>query len=367
MKLTASAAIASLLGASALAEDAPIYQPKEDPNRFSAGGMFLFNAKLRYMALPSGAPGVNPGTTARPTRHTYDNGFVDVDSSGNNNPPGATSYWGYNSASQWIDYDPLVGVAADGFRDSISMSAATVAGTSGYVPGGTADTQFGFELGYGRVLGHSERANWGAEILLGFLNLDQSSSGPGSLGVTTTTDVYSLLVNGILVSPPAAPYPGSQVALPGSPLLDDTPQRQPAAASAGTVTGSRSFDANIYTLRLGGFYDYAATKRFNVGVAAGLALVFVDGRFAFNEMISYTGLSGPAMLVQSGSSSEFNTLVGGYAGVKMSYDFNPRWRLFGTANYLGTTSLEQTAAGARQVTLDFSKSILVTLGLGYAF
>ena len=139
------------------------------------------------------------------------------------------------------------------------------------------------------------------------------------------------------------------------------------ATAAGTVSGSRSFDANIYTLRLGGFYDYAVTRRFNLGLNAGLALVFVDGEFSFNETVAFTGVSGPATLVQSGRSTAFNTLVGGYVGVRASYDINPHWRAFGAASYLGTSSADQTAGGARRVSLDFDQTFLVTVGLGYAF
>jgi hypothetical protein len=365
MKTTASVLV--LLAAKVLAQDVPVYLPKEDPNRFSAGPMFLFNTKLYYSASPSGMSGVNPGPAVRGGSHTYDDGFVGVDSTGNNAPPGATSFWGYNNASQWVDFDPLAGVAADGFRDSIAMNASIVNGSTGYAPGGDVGAQVGLELGYSRVLGHSDRATWGAEILLGFLDLDQSSSAPGSLGITTLTDVYSLTVNGILVTPPGAPYSGPQDAQPGSPLLDDSPQRQPPLNATGMVAGSRSFDANIYTLRLGGFYDYAVTKKFNLGLNAGLALIFVNGEFSFNEIISFAGPTGPTTLVQAGSNREFCTLAGGYVGVRASYDLDPHWRLFGTANYLSTTSYEQTAGGVRSLTLEFKNTFLLSVGVGYAF
>src|SRR5262245_44867333 len=108
MKITATVLVLSAAGV--LAQDSPIYQPEKEPYRFSAGAMFLFNAKLRYSARPSGGAGVNPGPAARGGLHTYDDGFVGVDSSTNSAPPGATSFWGYNSASQWIDYDPMAGV-----------------------------------------------------------------------------------------------------------------------------------------------------------------------------------------------------------------------------------------------------------------
>jgi hypothetical protein len=365
MKLICIAALTSV--SVAIAQDAakelPIHQPKEDPNRFTAGALFLFNAKIGYSALSSGVPGVNPGAATRGGLHTYDDGFVGVDSTGNNAPPGATSFWGYNTAGQHVDSasDPFVG------NDSIALSATTVDATSSYAPGETLDPRIGFELGYARTLGHNDRSRWGAEALLGFLNIDASSGAPGTVGVTSLTDLYSLRVNGILVTPPAAPYTGPQVAQPGSPLLDDTPQRQALTTVAGTVTGNRSFDASIYTLRLGGFYDYAVTTNLNVGLNAGLAVVFVDGEFSFNESVAFTGTGGPATLAQSGSSSEFNTLFGGYVGVRASYDFNERWRVFGTANYLGTSSAEQDAGGARRVTVDFGGTFLLTVGLGYAF
>jgi hypothetical protein len=357
------AALTALLPALCLPALAQEEAWERNPNRVTAGALFLFNAKIGYRALSSGAPGVNPGPATGSGLRVYDDGFVGVDSTGNNAPPGATSFWGYNSAAQHVDSasDPFVG------NDSIALTATTVQATGGYAPGGTLDPEPGFEIGYARAVGGGERWHWGAEVLFGFVNLDSGSGAPGLVGVTSLTDLYSLNVNGVLVAPPTAPYSGPQVAQPGSPLLNATPQRQPLTSTAGTVSGSRSFDANLFTLRLGGFYEHALTTNFNVGLNAGLAVVLVDGDFRFNETVSFTGPGGPGTLVQSGASSELDTVFGGYIGVRASYDLNERWRVFGTANYLGTSRASQSAGGARSVTLDFDQTFLLTLGVGCSF
>ena len=96
------------------------------------------------------------------------------------------------------------------------------------------------------------------------------------------------------------------------------------------------------------------------------ALVFVDGQFSYNETVTYSASGSPVSFPQSGRSSAFNTLVGGYIGVRAGYDFDPQWRVFGSANLLGVTGLDQ-AAGQRKVSADFNGSFLLSIGVSYAY
>lgn len=362
MKFTAIAVLLALLGTCAFAQDAsaPIYQPEKDPNRFNVGAMWMLNTRLRFNATSTPLSAANPGNATAAKDHTYDDGFNRVDSTGNSAPPGATSFWGYNNPGQVFDSpaDPTVG------NDSIAMHATTLnAGT--YLPIRTADPQPGFEIGYGRVIGFGERSSWGVEGTFGFVSFDHTDRSTGNASFTTLTDVYSLTVNGIVVTPPAAPYSGPFTPQPGSPLIGDSPTRSTAAATS-TVTGSREFDANIYMFRVGPFLDYNLTDRLTVGAVAGLALIFVDGRFSYNEVVNYPTASGNVAVPQSGTGRDNNALVGGYVGARVGYDCTPRLRIFGSANYLGATSLDQ-AVGDRQVHLDFGTTFQLSAGLSLAF
>lgn len=363
MKLT-STAVLSLLGcaSAAVAQErfprAP--QPDADPNRLSVGGLFLFNAKATFKTTGLSLSTANPGPATGGADHFYDDGYNRVDESGNAFPPGATSFWGYRSASQVFDSgaDPTVGL------DSIAMHATSL-GSSTYLDDECVDPQFGFEVGYGRVLGHSSRVTWGLEGAFGWTDFGFKDTRIGAPQFDSLTDVYSLNVMGILVTPPLPPYEGPFEAAPGSPLLGDTPTRS-VAPGTGAASGWREFDANLYSLRLGPFLDYALTKRLSLGVNAGLALLFMDGRLKYDETLSYDLGDGPVSVPQSGQSDEFSTLVGGYVGARIGYDFTPRLRLFGSASYLGASGFEQTA-GSRQLELDFTQSFLLSVGLSWAF
>src|SRR4051794_22859692 len=60
------------------AGDAP-----EEPNRFSIGARFGMNIKASFKNTPSaGGSAVNPGPATGGADHTYDDGYVRVDSSG---------------------------------------------------------------------------------------------------------------------------------------------------------------------------------------------------------------------------------------------------------------------------------------------
>ncbi|HEY6168736.1 MAG TPA: hypothetical protein VI454_11900 [Verrucomicrobiae bacterium] len=362
MKFTATAALLSLLGTCALAGDASFRtdNPEQNPNRFSVGGMLLFNTKVRFSTTAGALGSANPGTTNSATDHTYDNGFNKVDSTGNSAPPGATSFWGYDHSSQLTSSG-----GPGGPVDGVAMDAATRK-AAGYLARGTADAQPGLEVSYGRVIGVGQRTTWGAEAAFGFVSFGENSGRPGSASLSRLTDVYSLNVNGVLVTAPDAPYSGPQTPQPGSPLLGDAPARSTTPVT-GTVNGVRGFDANLYTLRVGPFLECNVTERFSVAASGGLAMIFVDGRFRYNETVSYLSSGGQTLTVpESGSSSGLNTLVGAFIGVRAAYDIDPKWRVFGSFNLLDTSTLDRTA-GTRRVNVDFNGSFLLNVGVNYAY
>src|SRR5215210_6789659 len=180
LTLAAAAAPAALYGA-----DIP-----ENPNRLSLGPRFGLNFKGVF---ENRAPAVNPGPATAGANHTYNDGYVRVDASGN--AAGTMWNWGYDNASQ------VVG-------DNMQFHAIQSSGSSRSDREVTDDPQYGLELTYQRIMGalsFAPSARWGFEAAFGYTDLDirdnRSATGP----VTVTTDSYPL--NGVL--PPLQGYRGT--------------------------------------------------------------------------------------------------------------------------------------------------------------
>src|SRR5204863_732465 len=122
--------------------------------------------------LPGGAT-VNPGPATGGTDHTYNDGYVRVDSSGD--AGGVTWNWGYQKDSQ---------VVGDTLQFHATQSDSASSGSDNI----TDDPQYGIELIYQRVTGSfSSSGNWGLEAGFGYTDLDiRGSAGTGSL----TTDTF---------------------------------------------------------------------------------------------------------------------------------------------------------------------------------
>src|SRR5476651_2185607 len=71
----------------------------ENPNRFSFGPTFGINLKAEFNNNTPVLNNVNPGPASGGANHTYNDGYVLVDNSGD--AGGLTTYWGYQNASQY--------------------------------------------------------------------------------------------------------------------------------------------------------------------------------------------------------------------------------------------------------------------------
>src|SRR5437868_6977375 len=176
----------------------------EEPNRFSFGARFGMNFKASFKNTPlAGGTTVNTGPATGGADHTYNDGYVRVDSSGN--AGGVTWNWGYQNNSQ---------VVGDTLQFHAVQSDPASGGSNNKV---SDDPQVGIELIYQRVIGSfSSSGNWGLEAGFGYTDLDvRGNAGTGSV----TTDTFPL--NGVL--PPGAGYNGT-FSGPG-PVIGDTPTR----------------------------------------------------------------------------------------------------------------------------------------------
>lgn len=310
----------------------------ENPNRLSLGARVAFNFKAHFR---NDAP-VNPGPATGGANHTYNDGQVLVDSSGN--AGGLTWNWGYQNSSQVVG--PTMQFTAIG------------TGT----PSGTAitdDPQYGVELIYQRVLGDlssGSSVHWGLEAGLGYTDLDlrdnRSATGP----VTVTTDTYQL--NGVL--PPGAGYNGT-FAGPG-PLLGDTPTRTIAAGTA-TFTSHDKLSGQLFGVRLGPFAEWNLTSKLSLAGSAGLALAPSSVDYDFSETAA---LAGGATFVASGHSSKTELLYGYYVSALLRYEFNRRWGVYAGAQFQSLNDLE-LSAGGRTARLDPGATLYATVGVSWRF
>ena len=302
-----------------------------NPNRFSFGPSIGLNFKADF-----NNNAVNPGPATSGANHTYNDGYVLVDSSGN--AGGLTTYWGYQNASQ------VSGVAMN--FHAIQSGPASV----------TGDPQYGAEFLYQRVIGSLPEGEaggvWGLEAGLGFTELKLRQNFGGIVPVTQ--DAYQ--INGL---PPNSGYNGT-FAGPGN-LLGDTPTRSSTSA---TLTGYQKLSGQLFSLRIGPFAEWKFTDKFSLAASVGLTLAPAMVDYDFSETAVLAG--GGSTLVSSGHSSKTKLLYGPYVGAMLNYDFNKCWGVYVGARFQNLTDLNQSAGG-RTARLDPSVTFFVTAGLSWKF
>lgn len=309
----------------------------ENPNRLSLGPRFGLNFKANFNNNGTfNAPGIAPGAAVGGVAHTYNDGFVLVDSSGNLG--GLTTFWGYQNASQ------VVG-------GGMEFHAIAASGPS------TArdNPQFGAEFIYQRVFG-SLPANmpgrWGLEAGFGYTALDLRNQRRGTVAVTTD----SFPLGGVL--PPAAPYNGTFLG-PGA-LLGDTPVR---TATFATQSGQHKLSGEMFSLRVGPFAEWSLTPKLSLAASVGLTLAPTSVDYDFSETDT---LASGVGFTTTGSSSKSRLLYGPYVSAMLRYDFNQTWGIYAGAQFQSLNSMEQSI-GSRSGRLDPGATVYATIGVTWKF
>lgn len=319
---------------------------QENPNRLSFGARFGFNFKAAFhnnATLNPGNPAVNPGPATGGADHTYDDGYVLVDSS--ENAGGLTWNWGYQNASQ---------VAGDTMEFHAIQSSGLAAAANSKI---TDDPQYGAELIYQRVLGpFMSSCRWGLEAAFGYTDLDLRDNRSGTGLTTVTTDAFPL--NGVL--PPGAGYNGTFLG-PGA-LLGDTPTRTLVSDTA-TLTSHQKLSGQSYTIRLGPFTEWNFTPKLSLAVSAGLTLAPTWVNYDFSE--TTTPAEGGTS-VASGHSSKDELLYGYYVSGVLRYDFNERCGVYVGAQFQSLNGLEQSIGG-RTARLDQCATVYGVVGASWRF
>jgi hypothetical protein len=311
-------------------------------NRVGLSYRPAFNITARFRNVGPFAGFSNPGPATSGVNHNYDDGYNRVDST--QNAGGMTSYWGYQNASQLPGNNTIV----------MTSTAPNLGAAS---PSVGSDPQEGFELSYQRELGHQQRFHWGLEGAFGFTDLIIHDTQTLTGGFTRTSDSYSLLG---ITPPTLLPYNGPQTAVPGAPVIGDTPTRTVTQAAA---TGYRNLDADIFSFRLGPYLELPVAKRLAVSLSGGLALVYVNSTFQFQES-ALPAIQGQPLYTGSGSHSSL--LPGGYAAASISYAVSHAVDLSAGVQYMNLGRYSQIENG-KQAQVDFSNSLFLTLGVGYRF
>jgi hypothetical protein len=305
-------------------------QEKPALNRFGLSYRPGFNISANFNnlgRLPASAPGLAAGGVP----HTYDDGFVLVDISGN--AGGQTWNWGYADARQIMGPNLVLSSSLPGTlaRDREN------------------DPQQGFEFTYARQLGQAKRTRWGLESAFNFTAVNLRHGAPAPVGVLAV-DAFSL--GGII--PPLAPYAGT-FAGPG-PLISDAPVRS-------SFNVDSRFNASMYGLRLGPYLDVSVSKALTLNFSAGLAAVTVDGRYRYEELAVAPG-SGSILRHGLGHKTAFH--AGGFVAANLSYQVTKAVNVFAGIQFQSVGKHSHTVDD-KQTVLDLRKSLFATLGLDVSF
>jgi hypothetical protein len=288
----------------------------------------------------------------------YDDGYNRVDDRGNNWPgyPPATRNYGFLYESQRVLDPPSVVMHS-------SSSAANVTGAEL-----NDDPVPGFELTYSRELFRTGSARWSLETAFGYSYLSVRDGGTYAAGVTTINDAFGVPPNAAGGGPGVIPSPGNSTGVAGTPLLDSTPVRTITSVAAGApgsaiITGQREFHANLFGFRLGPAVELPLSRKLAVALSGGFALAYAESDFSFSESVMVSGVNSPP---NPASGSGNGWLPGFYFAANLSLALSDSWALVGGAQFEDVGHYTQNLNG-KQVDLDLSKSIYVTVGVSYSF
>jgi hypothetical protein len=303
-----------------------------NPNRFSLGARVSFNFEANFTTSRT-----IPGAASGGIDHTYDDGYVRLDSSAN--AGGLTWNWGYEDGAQ------LVG-------DTIAFHSIQSAEKKS-----TDEAQYGLELVYERLLGRFfSRGIWGFEAGFSYTDLDLNADRSGAGGASLITDSFAL--NGVL--PPNAPYHGTFNG-PG-PLLGDTPARTLGTDTL-TFASQHRLSGHLFGFRFGPLVEWNFSRAFSVALSGGIALAPAMIDYDFSEAIT---LQGGQTFSTRGHSTKTDLLYGHYLNALLRYSFNDHWSVYGGGQFQALNDLEQTT-GTRTARLDAGSTLHGVLGLSWRF
>jgi SH3-like domain-containing protein len=327
-----------------------VREPGENLNRFGVSYRvgYHMTASISRMAPFMSAAELGLSTAPGVSR-VYDDGFVRVDSSGNAEK--LTWNWGYSEPEQVSTADS---VELHSFSGNFSSEAQRLGGDA---------PQHGFEVTYNRQVsnlgGKYDNGTWG--FLVGFSRTDFSVHDSQSLAATlnTTTDIYPL--GGVI--PPLAPYQGSFQG-PG-PLISSVPERGFSSfANGASIIGQRSFEADIYGLRIGPYVEIPIGRYLSVSLNFGVAVGVVDSELRYSNTLVIPGSS--VRLSQTGRSSDNGVVPGWYYGLNVNVPIYRSLSVTGGFQFEGFDRYTHNS-GSDRVELNMFDARFFKVGLAYSF
>jgi hypothetical protein len=299
---------------------------------FKMNGQFYVSGASQ--AGPSGVSGAN---------HTYDDGYVRVDNTGN--AQGYTSYWGYQNDSQ---YNAINQTLTFHGATSFDLTASEHE---------NADPQAGLDLVYGGKLMKS-----GDALVLwefGFMWMPVEVKDGTPLSSVFTRTVHSFDTGGIVV--PVAPYNGGASGV--GPTIHDVATAESGDTSPGTITGSRTLDTTLYNFRLGPTMHWEVNRHFAFSVGGGGAIAIASSDYKYNEKIHF---SDGSVASNRGSFNNTEPLYGGYADVTLMVHTVENADIFIGARFM-TLSDATVSSGGREARLELGTGFYFSAGINWPF
>ncbi len=250
----------------------------------------------------------------------FSNGFVLPSVSGTNAP--YTWNWGYNDASQ------LQGSSLVLERFDARPRVGALDGGSDAVMGG--ELRAGFEAIRFEWLGREFRFGFEGGYSMGMLSASASGRAGGPASFTRGT--YSLVgPGGGAIIPPAAPYSGSFNG-PG-PLIPLQPLSLESQSSPNATSETHlGLDATLHTFRVGPYLELPLGRKWVAGFGFGYNTVLPDAELRIRETTTYPGTTlGPTETDKTVRRSDWRP--GGYAELRMQYEFNRRLAAFAAGEF----------------------------------
>lgn len=311
------------------------------------GGTWMPGLKADFGGLGRFDSPYRPQPAGGGRNYNYDDGFVRLDSSGNDGH--LTWNWSYEKPAQ---YHPEDGGSID---LSITQSQADASVEK------RDDGSLGMEVFALREMGPvslplANNAAWGIRLGFGFNHVGIRSGADLETSLQTTTDSFGL--GGIL--PPPAPYQGS-FGGPG-PLLNDRPQRT-VTSSYAVVSGSRQLDVDLGVLNIGTYLSAPVHPDIDLLVEAGASLGIASGTYEFDSVTKVAGLGSQS---ESGKDSRTSLLPGFYSGVAATWQFSSDWSGYASARYQLLDSMDFDSGGTR-ASLSFESAFVLSIGVIHPF
>jgi hypothetical protein len=337
--------------------------PAESLNKISLSYRMGLNITVDFKKLGGLAAIGNPGPATGVANRTYDDGSYNrPDVSGSLD--GYTWNWGYQNANQ------IQG-------NSIIMESSS-SPNNGVSPDRQNDPQHGLELSYSRQLYRDNKYRFGVEAAFGWTTIDIADSHAVHTTVNRLVDSYA--VPGGVYVVPAAPYNGTTngpgpllTAALGPAATDPSHRTITTIPQDALVTGKRTLNSSIYTLRLGPYVEVPVYKKLSFTLGGGLTLMLGDTDFSYRETVTIID-SGVTSPLRSGSVSQTDFLVGGYVEGTLSYALTREMSVFTGVQYQAagqsvndTHKVNGQAVTQKESVLDLGQSIMVVFGVSYSF